>query len=91
MLSRHQPVADLGGDSVGDVGLHGGDVLLWVVNGDEKVVGFRRGVGVRSVWIKVIVQLQPVEEHGRRSRARRLDRRAVGQPRLLRGQITTPT
>lgn len=61
-IIRHQKqqlVSNLGGDSVGDIGLHGGHVLLWVVNGDKKVTGF---YGVLRVCFQVTIQLQPVEQ-----------------------------
>lgn len=54
--------ADLGGDPVGDVGLHGGDVLLRVVHCNKQVAGFCGGVEVPAVGIQVVVQLQPVEQ-----------------------------
>lgn len=85
MPTCHQRRADLGGDPVGDVGLHGGDVLLGVVHGDKEVAGFRGDVGVPAVRLRLVVQLQPVEERGHRGRTGRLHRRAVGQRRLLLG------
>lgn len=83
-----QQRVNLGGHSVGDVGLHGGDVLLRVVHGDKKVAGLHGGVRVPGVRFQVIVQLQPVEQRGRGGRAGRLHRRAVGQHRFLRGHIS---
>lgn len=75
----------LGGDSVGDVGLHGGHVFLWVVDRDEEVTGLRRlRVGVPDVGFRIVVQLQPVEQRRRGGGTRRLHRRAVGQGRFLR-------
>lgn len=85
-MKEHQPIADLGGDPVGDVGLHGGHVLLWVVHRDEQVAHLHGGVRVAAISLQVIVQLQPVEQRGRRGRTRWLHWRAVSQPRLLLGQ-----
>lgn len=63
-VRRTQPAADLCGDSVGDVRLHGGHMLLRVVHRDEQVTRLRAGKRVPPVF-QVVVQLQPVEERGR--------------------------
>ena len=60
--------------SVGDVGLHGGDVFLRVVDGDEEVTCFS---------IQVVIQLQPVQEGGRGGGTRCLHRRPIGQNLVL--------
>lgn len=58
-------------------------MLLRVVHCDKQVAGFCGGVEVLAVCFQVVVQLQPVEQRGRRDGTRRLDRRAVGQPGFL--------
>lgn len=58
-----EPIADLRGDSVGDVRLHGGHVLLGVVDRHEQVARVCDGERLPPV-LRVIVQLQPVEERG---------------------------
>lgn len=61
---QKQPIADLCGDSVGDVRLHGGHVLLGVIDRDEQVTRVCDGEWVPPIF-QVVVQLQPVEERGR--------------------------
>lgn len=87
IMGKWVKIADLSGNSVGNVGLHCGDVLLWVINRDKKVTGFSGGIGVASICFQFVIQLQPVEQGGRRGGARRLHWSAVSQPRFLRWQI----
>lgn len=80
------PKADLGGHSVGDVGLHCRDVLLRVIHRDKQVPRFVGVVVVPRVWLNVVVQLQPIEQRGCWGGTRRVHWRAIGQSCLLWGQ-----
>lgn len=66
-------------------------MLLWVVDCDKKVAGLCGGIGVPGVCFQVVVQLQPVEQRGRGGGTRCVNRRAIGEPHFLRGQIYDTT